>query len=835
MLLGPSQRNDNGPHVATSATMDTIRGYGTSQMPLAGAILCCTSIPPEQRTALAQIGAQMGATIKLDLTSDVTHLVVGNINSAKYRYVAKSREDVKVLAPEWLEALRTVWMEGEDVNVVELEDEYRLPTFFGLKICLTGFDNPDQRKYIQESVVHNGAEYHGDLTKNVTHLIAAKPSGKKYEHAVNWKMKIISYEWFQHSLERGMSLDEACFHPTKPEEERGKGAWDRRPSMSPTLGKHAREVEQSHTVNPHRRKLRRSASSRMGSQSEALWAGITAAGLERKRNEEDDWQDENFVKPALPRDNVPSHPSAMTAMHEDGAQPGQEDTASQSLPQIALPSNGKTGIFEGRVVFAHGFDEGKTNILREVLTNDGAIMMRDASDLENLSADDLRRSYLIIPHDAEPDLTSLPGGAGAMHLVTNWWVERCLHTKCLVDPTGHVLCRPFDKLSISGFNGLTVSSTAFTGIELLHVTKVIPLMGESYDEFLTPKTSVIVCNTHNPNQEKLKFATEKRVPAVHANWLWECLRTSEFQPYDAYLLNTITPSPQITQEKHENNYTEVPTAPLSEEDSAKLRKKKAHAAKPPSKPRNGSQRPRTLDLALSADPTPLSTTGSNATTQDSNSSSTAPFTGTYDAPAPLPLQNINPGVNSPRRPSTSSNASSTDINTKANSASTSRYTSTSDVPRKPTHTSRKSKFTKEPSPDSVIPPPSEPVLKEKDYSSLMSELLTHRKAAAEKNANHEPDKRRRHRQLGRATSTRSNPSTAGEIDLKTSSLKDDDNDGGELNLVGKEKEGNGYQPYQPSQELGWEPPGVQESRPMGVVRDVVSTAGGLPRMGRRKR
>lgn len=83
----------------------------------------------------------MGATIKLDLTSDVTHLVVGNIDSAKYRYVARSREDVKVLTPEWLEALRVVWMEGGEVDVAALEQEYRLPTFYRLKICLTGFDN----------------------------------------------------------------------------------------------------------------------------------------------------------------------------------------------------------------------------------------------------------------------------------------------------------------------------------------------------------------------------------------------------------------------------------------------------------------------------------------------------------------------------------------------------------------------------------------------------------------------------------------------------------------------------------------------------------------------
>lgn len=95
-----------------------------------------------KQAQLSAIGAQMGATIKLDLTSDVTHLVAGNTDSAKYKYVAKLREDVKVLSPGWLEALREVWMEGDDnMDVAGLERQYRLPTFFGLKICLTGFDN----------------------------------------------------------------------------------------------------------------------------------------------------------------------------------------------------------------------------------------------------------------------------------------------------------------------------------------------------------------------------------------------------------------------------------------------------------------------------------------------------------------------------------------------------------------------------------------------------------------------------------------------------------------------------------------------------------------------
>lgn len=136
----------------------SLQSTEATHMPLAGAILCFTSVPPEQRvrltcrvfqtianaspqTELGVIGAQMGAQVKLDLTSDVTHLIVGSTNSAKYRYVAKAREDVKVLLPEFIHALQKVWMEGEDAKVLELEEQWRLPTFFGLKICLTGFEN----------------------------------------------------------------------------------------------------------------------------------------------------------------------------------------------------------------------------------------------------------------------------------------------------------------------------------------------------------------------------------------------------------------------------------------------------------------------------------------------------------------------------------------------------------------------------------------------------------------------------------------------------------------------------------------------------------------------
>jgi DNA replication regulator DPB11 len=76
--------------------------------------------------------------------------------------------------------------------------------------------------------------------------------------------------------------------------------------------------------------------------------------------------------------------------------------------------------------------------------------VRESSELNNFTPDDITHGFLVVPHDIPVDLTTLPGSAEKLLLVTNWWVERCLHGKSLVDPTEHVLCRPFDKFQIDG-------------------------------------------------------------------------------------------------------------------------------------------------------------------------------------------------------------------------------------------------------------------------------------------------------------------------------------------------------------------------------------------------
>ncbi len=286
----------------------------------------------------------MGAEHKLDLTSDTTHLIVGSTDTLKYQYVAKEREDIKVLRPEWVEAVRDLWIQALPLDLDVLAQEYRMPTLAGLKICITGFDDLSFRGQLQRNVVENGGEYTGDLTKDVTHLIAAKPEGKKYEYGLQWQKKVVSLKWYKDTLERGMQLDESLYNPTVPVAQQGIGAWTRRPQRSPHSNKRARE--ETVATEPSR-KLRRTTSARLGSQNQNMWTDIVGgAGFGA----------DQIVRPQLkPSVSMPSlqKPNGSGKQSHDSMNELVDD---ENPSDVVRPVS---GFFAERNFLIRGFDERK--------------------------------------------------------------------------------------------------------------------------------------------------------------------------------------------------------------------------------------------------------------------------------------------------------------------------------------------------------------------------------------------------------------------------------------------------------------------------------------------
>ena len=167
----------------------------------------------------------------------------------------------------------------------------------------------EYREQLENIVNQNGGEYRGNLTKDVTHLVAKVPSGNKYNYAIQWDIKVVSVEWLTESQERGMILEESCYNPSLPASERGKGAYIRRSTSTSPLGKRQRAQDMA---MENSRKLRRTASAKLNSQNLGLWADIVQADPKVQLMKNNEWDDLKY-KPAPEESNL----SAVKTENED--------------------------------------------------------------------------------------------------------------------------------------------------------------------------------------------------------------------------------------------------------------------------------------------------------------------------------------------------------------------------------------------------------------------------------------------------------------------------------------------------------------------------------------
>lgn len=469
----------------------------------------------------------MGADHKLDLTSDVTHLLVGDTDTPKYKYVAREREDVKVLRPEWIEAVREAYMADNGVDLNALEAEYRLPTFTGLTICITGFDDLALRAQLQQRIDEQGGKYTGDLTKHVTHLVAAKPEGKKYQYAMQWQKKIVALKWLEDSIGRTMQLDEAKYHPSLPPHQQGVGAWNKDAKISNHLGKRSRPQEPV-AAEPSR-KLRRTASAKLSTQTDGMWADISGNSNNNDTSEREPLRSSKSM-PASRPEQAPGMPYQEPIRSQDREQipdPGSRQ------PRVALLSH---GYMDESYFYIDNFDARKAAILTKILLEEGGTVLDDLHTLFGLEHVSAERCFLIVPHATRiTSATEAAKKSGRCQIVTEFWIEICMERKQCVDPHSYPLGSLLPRSS--AFKGLCVNSSGFPGIERNHVAKVIQATGAMYDEVFKAGLSVMISNSASPNLEKMCHARKWKIPMVTVHWLWASLQAGVPVSFEEYAVD----------------------------------------------------------------------------------------------------------------------------------------------------------------------------------------------------------------------------------------------------------------------------------------------------------
>ncbi|KAK7756221.1 protein kinase activating protein dpb11 [Diatrype stigma] len=537
-----------------------------SSKPFQGVVVCCTSIPPDQRTEIAQRTTDMGGTHKYDLTPDVTHLIVGDYDTPKYRHVAKERPDILPMAAGWIEDARNMWMADQEFEFAALEAKWKLKTFESgggipnspdlaarerrkLLCCLTGFEDHDMRTLIEDKVRANGGEYVGDLSRNVTHLITHKPEGKKYMAALRWDIRAVSIEWLNDSVERGMILNESCYDPTLPQEERGVGAWTKKEVRRDTTGKRLRDDAAS-AGTQNRRKLRKTASMKFNSQNEGLWGDILNQQQDSPANQSTTVGDDSLAN--VSTFSLNDSTTSLSRLGDSTAPP------TAIVPPLTRDANEQStavgGIFASSCFFVHGFPQSRADIICEYLTSHGGRISPSLDDLASpRQPEPPTQRFLVVPQASQPDThPGLPpsddgGPDPSVQIVTEFWIERCVHGRRLCDPADHVLGRPFPRFPLAGFADLTICTTGFANERLNQIEKTVVQLGARYAEKFNSRASVLVVADDPelvPKAElKLDFARRHAIPVVGAEWLWQCIAAGSRVPWDEkYLLQKLEPA-----------------------------------------------------------------------------------------------------------------------------------------------------------------------------------------------------------------------------------------------------------------------------------------------------
>ena len=250
----------------------------------------------------------------------------------------------------------------------------------------------DERKNLEHKIEANGGCYKPNLTKEESHLIAKEPVGAKYEFATRWGIKTVAIEWLEQCLERGMILEETPFHPRIPAENRGAGAWIRKPTSTTSLGKRGREPE---GIPNQSRKLRRTISAKLEREHSGIWGDIASYEVKPSDVTKSAWDEDREDPP----EDFKKREDTQSGHTETPTVP--ERTVS-GVDMLLGNQSRKEEIFQNKVFVLYGYNEQKATILEGHLCSHGGNIMDFNTLMMPNRVTNMKDLYILIPHDMSP-------------------------------------------------------------------------------------------------------------------------------------------------------------------------------------------------------------------------------------------------------------------------------------------------------------------------------------------------------------------------------------------------------------------------------------------------
>ncbi|CUM65755.1 uncharacterized protein PRCAT00003403001 [Priceomyces carsonii] len=432
--------------------------------PFRGLAFCCTGIPSKEREEIAEKTVRLGGKHYSDLMSDVHYLLVGNRDTDKYTYCIRNRHDIKFLRLDAIHEMYDKWIRGEDVVI----SNFRLPIFDDMTICLSRFDTDgfsdlfkaEHRKFsdyatffdlnnLAKLITQEGGKITESLTTSHTCIVTSEEKGKRFLKANEWRIPVVHPIWIFDSILRGAGLsfddyflDSKCFN--------GCNVW------SKLIGTKDQDFKEDKNIDKSRIKLRHTTD---------IWNSIMGQ--------------------AKGRSNFLTKDSAWEELIEE------EDKTTLNETHEAT-NEVKKGLFLNQTFLLVGFTDAQVSLISRVVeSNNGEVTSelthRNISYIAIPAEKGLQSSHMlrILPPSIKERVTK-----GSLKVVTEWFIERSIfYNRIVLDSW----CFPLSGI-VKTARRFKVCISGFTGIELLHVEKLVKYMGLTYCDTLTSSRDLLVVN-----------------------------------------------------------------------------------------------------------------------------------------------------------------------------------------------------------------------------------------------------------------------------------------------------------------------------------------------------
>ncbi|GBL52103.1 hypothetical_protein [Candidozyma auris] len=524
--------------------------------PLMGRTFCCTGLQGSERHEIAEKILALGGTHQSDLMSSVQYLIVGSRSTEKYKYSIKYRHDIVFLAPTAIKKIHERWTAGDDTGLDP--NEYQLPVFSSFNVCVARIDRPavevvsklfaerfrtpvagamprdsltDAFSADEVSVCmeKKGATVSTTLTPSSDVVVSTETSGKRFTMAKQWGISVVHPLWVYDSCLRGAALDLDDYVLTADGNNLYNNAsfvWKK--LYVARIGSSKPQSAPGVNMDAERAPLKKSSE---------VWSSImnNARSKAAKTIKESIWDE-------------PAEEKETTI------------TTTESAPRS--PAAKKSSLFVGFKFLPVGFSIPQQKVLRTVVESHNGEVAGSADD------ETITHVLLLVKSGPQANLvlSMLPSGmkrrinSKDVHVVTDWFIERSIYYKQIRHDSW---CKPLQGL-VPSPKKFKVCITGFTGVELLHIEKLIEYLNLEFCETLASKRDLLIVNINlfkdrllgkSPtlfkykhkdvlncpiystgdgsssvsvlsSQNKMNAAKKWNIPIVSIAYLWEMIQTS---------------------------------------------------------------------------------------------------------------------------------------------------------------------------------------------------------------------------------------------------------------------------------------------------------------------